>query len=233
MHNALYRTLRGLAVVAMITAASIVMYSCYPNSPESAEEFDVVATFFDQEANFAAFSNFASRTDSIIQIEIPGAQNIAISHDYDTELLQQINSAFTERGYTREPDPQTNKPDMAVLVSAAATTEYDPYASNPWFDFWGSWFADSLDVDVDVTWGLDYSWYTGSVVYSYDVGALVILLLDIRNVDDTTQRADIPVLWMGSFNGLLSGSSTSIANRVSGAIDQMFEQSQYLRKTSQ
>jgi len=208
MHRAVSRTLRGLTVVAMITAASVVMFSCYPNSPESAEEFDVVATFYDQETDFAAFSSFASRTDSIIQIEIPGAQNIDLSHDFDADLLSQINDAFAKRGYTREPDPQTNKPDMAVLVSAAATTEYDPYGSSPWFSFWGSWFADSLGVDVDVTWGLDYSWYSGSVVYSYDVGALVILLLDIRNIDDTTQRADIPVLWMGTFNGLLSGSST-------------------------
>ena len=233
MHNALYRTLRGLTVVAIITAASIVMYSCYPNAPEDAEDFDVVATFYDQDADFTAFSTFASRTDSIIQIEIPGEENLPISHDYDTELLQQVNNWFAKRGYTRESDPQTNKPDMAVLVSAAATTEYDPYSSDPWFDYWGSWFADSLSVDVDVTWGLDYSWYTGSVVYAYDVGALVVLLLDIRNVDETTDRADIPVLWMGSFNGLLSGSSTAIADRVSGGIDQMFEQSPYLSKTGQ
>lgn len=233
MHKALFRTLRGLTVVAMIAAASIVMFSCYPNSPESAEEFDVVVTFFDQEADFTAFSSFASRTDSIIQIEIPGAQNLEISHDFDAKLLRQINDSFTARGYTREADPQTNKPDMAVLVSAAATTEYDPYSSSPWFDFWGSWFADSLGVDVGVTWGLDYSWYTGSVVYSYDVGALVILLVDTRNIDSIANKEDLPVLWMGTFNGLLSGSSVSIESRVTGAIDQMFSQSPYLSKTGQ
>ena len=233
MHKAVFRALRGLTVVAMITASSVVMFACYPNSPESAEEFDVVATFYDQEADFSAFSTFASRTDSIIQIEISGAENIELSHDFDEELLGQINDWFTKRGYTREDDPQTNRPDMAVLVSAAATTEYDPYGSTPWYSFWGSWFADSLGVDVDVNWGLDYSWYSGSVVYSYDVGALVILLLDIRNIDETTQRADIPVLWMGTFNGLLSGSSVEIERRVSSGIDQMFEQSPYLTKTGQ
>jgi hypothetical protein len=233
MQKTFLRTLRGLTVVVLIAASTVAMYSCYPNSPESAEEFDVVATFYDQEANFSGFSTFYSRTDSIIQIEIPGAQNLVISHDYDKKLLKQISDKFISRGYSRVADPQATKPEMAVLVSAAATTEYDPYASNPWFDFWGGWFADSLGVNVDVTWGLDYSWYTGSVVYSYDVGALVVMLLDIRNVDDTTARADIPVLWMGSFNGLLSGSNVSIESRVSTAIDQMFEQSPYLIKTGQ
>jgi hypothetical protein len=233
MHKAVFRTLRGLTVAAMIVAASIVMFSCYPNSPESAEEFDVVATFFNQEANFSSFSTFASRTDSIIQIEIPGAQNIAISHDFDQELLKQINDSFAARGYTREADPSQNKPDMAVLVSAAATTEYDPYASSPWFDYWGSWFADSLGTDVGVTWGLDYSWYTGSVVYSYDVGALVVLLVDTRNLDNIEDADKLDVLWMGSFNGLLSGSSVAIEGRVADAITQMFEQSPYLTKTGQ
>jgi hypothetical protein len=233
MPNAFYRTLRGLTVVAMIAAAAVVMYSCYPNSPESAEEFDVVATFYDQEANFTVFTTFSGRTDTIPQIEIPGAQNIELSHEIDDELLALINSKLESRGYQFEPNPSQNKPDMAVVVGKAATTEYDPYASSPWFDFWGSWFADSLDVDVSVTWGLDYSWYTGSVVYSYDVGALVILLVDVRNVETIENNEDLDVLWMGTFNGLLSGSSVSIEGRVTEAINQMFEQSPYLSKTGQ
>lgn len=233
MPRGIFRALRGLTVVVALTSASVVMFSCYPNSPENADEFDVVATFYDQDANFGAFTTFASRTDSILQIEIPGVENIQLSHEYDEDLLKQINDAFEGRGYTRETDPQQNKPDMAVLVSAAASTEYNPYGSSPWYSFWGSWFADSLGVNVDVNWGLDYSWYSGSVVYSYDVGALVILLLDITNVDETTERADIPVLWMGTFNGLLSGSSVAIGGRVSNAIDKMFAQSPYLTNTGQ
>lgn len=233
MSKVMTRTLRVLTVAALISAVSIALFSCYPNSPESAEEFDVVATFFDQEADFTAFSTFYSRTDSIVQILVPGAENREITHDYDQELLKQISDAFVARGYSRVADPQATKPDMAVLVSAAATTEYDPYASSPWFNYWGTWFADSLDVDVSVTWGLDYSWYTGSVVYSYDVGALVVLLVDTSNIDTIENKDDLEVLWMGSFNALLSGSSTAIADRVSNAIDQMFEQSQYLSKTGQ
>jgi hypothetical protein len=233
MSDTFCRTLRGMTLVTIIAIAPIVISSCYPNSPESAEEFDVVATFYDQEADFSAFTTYASRTDSIVQIEIPGAENRKITHDFDAELLEQINDAFAARGYTREPDPSQNKPDMAVLVSAAATTEYDPYASSPWFSYWGSFFRDSLGVDVNVTWGLDYSWYSGSVVYSYDVGALVILLVDTRNIDAITNKEDLPVLWMGTFNGLLSGSNVAIQSRVSKAVDQMFSQSPYLRRTGQ
>jgi len=230
MPNTFLRTLRRVTVVAILVAALMAMFSCYPNGPQDAEEFDVVATFYDQDADFSVFSNFASRTDSIHQVDIGGAENLQLSHDHDAEILALINQKFTDRGYTRENDPATNRPDMAVLVAAAATTEYDPYASSPWFSYWGTWFSDSLEVDADVTWGLDYSWYSGSVVYSYDVGSLVIMLLDIRNIDDQTARADIPVLWMGTFNALLSGNEATIVGRVEKGIDQMFEQSQYLRK---
>jgi hypothetical protein len=135
--------------------------------------------------------------------------------------LALINSSLEARGYTFEANPSQNKPDMVVLTGAAATTEYDPYASNPWFDYWGSWFADSLGTNTSVTWGLDYSWYTGSVVYSYDVGALVVLLVDARNLDNLDDKENLPVLWMGSFNGLLSGSSVSIQGRVTDAVNQM------------
>jgi hypothetical protein len=233
MHDSLLRALRVLTVAVAIAAVSVVMFSCYPNSPESAEEFDVVATFYDQDADFSAFSTFYCRLDSIVQIMIPGGQNRELTHEYDAGLLGQIRDDLESRGYSRVADPQATPPDMAVLVSAAATTEYDPYASSPWFSYWGSWFADSLGVDVGVTWGLDYSWYSGSVVYSYDVGALVVLLVDTRNIDTIQNKDELNVLWMGSFNGLLSGSSVAIKARVSNAIDQMFEQSPYLTKTNQ
>jgi len=233
MYKAVFRTLRGLTVAVMIVASSIVMFSCYPNSPESAEEFDVVATFFDQEANFSSFTTFSGRTDTIPQIVIPGAQNIDLAHEIDSDLLALINSSLEDRGYTFEPNPSQNKPDMVVLTGAAATTEYDPYASSPWFDYWGTWFADSLGTEVGITWGLDYSWYTGSVVYSYDVGALIVLLVDARNLDNIEDLDKLDVLWMGSFNGLLSGSSVSIQGRVTDAVTQMFEQSPYLTKTGQ
>ena len=119
MHKAFTRTLRGFTVVVLIAASTVVMYSCYPNSPESAEEFDVVATFFDQDANFSEFTTFYSRTDSIIQIQIPGAQNLEISHDFDQQLLKQISDSFQARGYSRVADPQaTKREEMRKLALA-------------------------------------------------------------------------------------------------------------------
>jgi hypothetical protein len=233
MRKTLLRMLHGSFVVAVIVTAAVVMSSCYPNSPENTEEFDVVATFFNQDANFKEFSTFASRTDSIVQIQIKGRENVQLDHDNDDVILAHINDKLASRGYTREADPTANKPDMVVLVSSAATTQYDPYESDPWYSYWGSWFADSLGTNVDVSWGLDYQWYTGSVVYSYDVGSLMIMILDWRNVNGSGDE-NPPVLWLGSLNGLLSGSNVStVNNRILPGIDQMFEQSPYLSKTGQ
>jgi hypothetical protein len=233
MHNTFVRTLRAATLATMIAAASILMFSCYPNSPEDAEDFDVVATFYKEGTDFTAFSTFSGRTDTIPQIQIKGADNIQLAHQFDSDLLSLIYSNLEDRGYTFESNPSQNKPDMVVLTGAAATTEYDPYESSPWFDYWGSWISDSLGTDETITWGLDYSWYSGSVSYSYDVGALVIMIVDATNISSIEDADKLDVLWMGSFNGLLSGSNVSIDQRVDDSINQMFVQSPYLSKTGQ
>jgi hypothetical protein len=230
MNKTLFRTLRGFTLVAAIVAAAVVMVACYPNGPESSEDFDVVATFYKQGADFTTFETYACRLDSIVHIEIKGAENLKLTHDNDVEILAQINDLLAERGYTREADPAQNPPDVAVLVGAAATTEYDPYSTDPWFSYWGTWFADSLGTTVDVNWGLDFSWYSGSVVYSYDVGALFVVIVDIEDAGGSLD-ADSDVLWMGSLNGIVSGNSLTGLNRVLKGIDQMFAQSPYLRRT--
>jgi hypothetical protein len=232
MRKTLSGTLRVSALVAIVAAAAVVMSSCYPNSPESAEEFDVVVTFYDQDADFTAFTTFAV-PDTVVQVMIEGAQNLPVNHENDQEIIQEVIDQMTARGYTYEPDPDQNRPDLVLLVNVAATTEYDPYSSSPWYSYWGFWWADQDSLpDLDVTWGLDYSWYTGSVVYSYDVGALLITMMDIRNVDPGNVD-DIDVPWLGTMNGILTGSSVSIEQRVLDGINQMFTQSPYIMKTGQ
>jgi len=224
--------LRGSALILTIATAAFVISSCYPNSPENTEDLDVVATFYDQEADFTSLTTF-SMPDSVVQIKISGAENIDLSHDHDDDILAQVADNLTARGYQRENDPDQNKPDFVVLVNAAATTQYDPYASNPWYSYWSWWWedADSLP-DVDVSWGLDYSWYSGSVVYSYDVGSVLVTLLDVRDVD-TVDKDNLNVLWMGTMNGVVTGNDLSIVKRVLESIDQMFAQSTYLTRQGQ
>jgi hypothetical protein len=232
MRKTLTGTLRVSALVAIVAAAAIVMASCYPNSPESAEEFDVVVTGYDQEADFTAYTTFAV-PDSVVQVLIEGAENLPVNHTHDEEIIAEVVAQMTARGYTQETDPDNNKPDLVLLIEVAATTEYDPYSSQPWYSYWSWWWEDQDSLpDLDVTWGLDYSWYTGSVVYSYDVGALLIRMLDTKNLDPQTDDG-ARMLWLGTMNGILTGSSVAIEKRVLDGIIQMYEQSPYISKTGQ
>lgn len=235
MKQSIVRVLRGSALALTIATVAIVGASCYPNAPEDAEEFDVVVTYRDTDIDFAEFETFVIPVDTIVELEVPGAEKRDIQHTYDSDIITLISDTFEARGYKREVDLDQVKPDstLVVLIAAAASTEYDPYQSEPWFSYWGQIFRDSLDVGVNVNWGLDYSWYTGSVVYSYDVGALLVAVIDWRDSDNLQDKDDLPVIWLGTFNGILSGSDVAIVRRVEEAIKQMFQQSPYLSKVPQ
>jgi hypothetical protein len=232
MNKSLCGIIRRSAFVAAAALAAIAMISCYPNSPTDAEEFDVVVTFYDEGADFTAISTFGM-PDSIATLEISGGENIEPSHDFDEDILDHIREKLTAAGYTYEPDPGTNAPDFVVLVGSAATTEYDPYADNPWFSYWSWWDGWDSFPNVQVSWGVDYSWYSGAVVYSYDVGSLIILLVNADDFDQTGDNRDIKPMWLGTMNGILSGADITMFNRVTAGIDKMFEQSPYLSKSGQ
>jgi len=59
----------------------------------------------------------------------------------------------------------------------------------------------------------------------YEVGTLVITMVDLRAPRETTKR--VPVLWVAAVNGVLGDSP--VLPRVLTGIDQAFAQSPYLR----
>lgn len=221
--------IRGSALPALVVLAGLVLISCYPNSPEDAEEFDVVVTFYDQEADFTAVTTFGM-PDSIATIEITGGQNIEPSHAFDEEILDLIRDNLVARGYQYESNPDQNAPDFVVLVGSAATTEYDPYASQPWFSYWSWWLGWDSFPNVNVSWGVEYAWYSGSVVYSYDVGSLLIMVVNADDFAQAGDNRDIKPMWLGSMNGILTGADVTVFNRAADGINKMFEQSPYFSK---
>ncbi len=234
MSKSLFRTFRGFTLVAAaaIVAAAVVMVSCYPNGPESAEDFDVVATFYKQDADFTSFASFAI-VDSVAIIKIKGSENLELDREFEDDFLTAISDHMVARGYQKIDNPDQVKPDLGVLVAAAATTEYDPYATQPWFSYWGDWIAfdnPALD-DLNVSWGLDFAWYSGSVVYSYDVGAFVVAIVDFKSIESGTEEDKLNALWLATMNGVATGNNRTMAGRVLKGIDQMFAQSPYLSKT--
>jgi hypothetical protein len=64
------------------------------------------------------------------------------------------------------------------------------------------------------------------------VGALLIRMLDTKNLDPQTDDG-ARMLWLGTMDGILTGSSVAIEKRVLDGIIQMYEQSPYISKTGQ
>jgi len=57
-------------------------------------------------------------------------------------------------------------------------------------------------------------------------GTLLITMLD--PVEIPSQIPEIPAIWAGAINGLITGSDASILGRLNGLIAQAFDQSPYL-----
>ena len=65
------------------------------------------------------------------------------------------------------------------------------------------------------------------IYIEYATGTLFITMVDPENTD--TEEETIAVTWLAAINGLLSGSSLDMAQRITDNIDQAFQQSPYLK----
>ena len=202
-----------------------VVASCYPNGPESTEEFDVVVTGFDITADFGAFTTYAM-PDSVVSLT--GEDGQEHDHSLDAGILAKIAENMGNRGYTRIPeqDLDTTTPDMIVLPGIATFKNYNAYTSYPWYGSWGWWggWGYPGGGNYGSGWGIAYPWYNSSVIYSYEVGTLAIVIIDPDNFDAAEEN--IRALWSGAANGLVDPQATG--SRLDDAIDQMFVQSPYL-----
>jgi hypothetical protein len=132
-------------VMPLLTIGMLfVLMSCYPNGPSATGELDVVATYFDDEANFATIRTFGM-PDSIVHIQDSTNQDIEISRQYDEQILAHVRNHLENLGYDYideteidTTDPST-KPDVIVTVGATASKNYAGYTSYPWYGYWG-WY---------------------------------------------------------------------------------------------
>ena len=208
------RRSRTIFIAMALVAAAGLMWSCYPGGPTSAGETDVVATFFDNGANFGAYQTYA----------MPDEVFIREGSDEDTEvenedlILNQVVQNMARAGYTRVLDPEQNGADVVVIVSAVQTTNFNYWISWGWWGGWGGWPG------FGPGWGIGYPWVG---VTSYTNGSVFVEMFDPNNANLEEQL--LPAVWAGALNGLLSGSSASeTESRIIRGIDQAFTQSPYL-----
>jgi hypothetical protein len=196
------RTTLGLMLLFLSTA--LVLNSCYPGEELTAEDTDIVATFYDKEADFSTKLTYAIK-DSVIRLDEDGNPIYNETGPYDQQALNRIEDNMVAAGFTEVADPADA--DVIVFTFASQTT----WVSGGCYSSWYSWYY-------------PYYGYCYPVYYTYEAGTLGIVMIDA----DATEQKN--ALWVAAINGILEDTSAGIAERINQNIDQAFIQSPYLNK---
>jgi hypothetical protein len=200
---------------AFLIALPAFIVGCYPGDFDDLEDFDTVTTVHDEDVNFGAIQTFAL-PDTVVHIEEEDGDDddrVELSREFDEHILKHVRENLSARGF-QEVTPPT-RPDVVVTVSAAATTVVGAYTSY-WCDYWG-WYG----------WYGSCGYYPGyTYIYSYDLGTILVDMLDVRTEALNDDRID--VLWTGAVRGVLGTTDPVTDQRIHDGIDQAFRQSPYL-----
>lgn len=210
---------------------SVLFTACYPGEELSYSDLDLVATAYDQKADFTAFKTYYM-PDSIVHLKdtLNLDNNVDISRAFDSYILDLVRTNMGNYGYTLEADPEDNPPDLFLTVSAMATENYSVYYYYPYYYYgwgWGWYYKNTENADY-YGWGGYYPpYWGGAYVTSYTSGSLIMNMHDVHNA--TADTDSIPIVWIGGINGLIGSSTQTTANRLEYNINQAFTQSPYLK----
>lgn len=202
-----------LGVVVLSAGLGIILVSCYPGDDLTVSDTDIVATIFDQTANFSTKLTYVRPPDVRIVTDPDQVEGdpTDLSPATEQQILSSIDQNMTALGFT-----PANGTDPTVTVPTVANVLVVPFVSRT------TWVGSTC---YPYYW--DY-WYGGAgacypATYTFTTGSIIIAMLD------PSKPANSQAIWAAGINGLLDGSSTSQINvRVKNAIDQAFEQSSYL-----
>jgi hypothetical protein len=187
--------------------------SCYPDFNLSAAEYDVVVSLYDPSNIFSAYRTYAM-PDSILRLDSTNSVTA-----YDVQIINAIKNNMTSLGYQRiiNPDSLANRPDVIIIPRVGTWTN----TTVPWsnWDFYFPYYPD---------WAWSYPWYPTTEQAMFTRGSLVIDMIDMNKLDTTNQQ--FVSVWFGVLNALLDNSTAvDLQLRITNGINQVFNQSPYLR----
>jgi hypothetical protein len=215
---------QGIYVIAI----ALLLAGCLPYPDETArtEDFDSVITLFDRSTDLKGFETYAL-SDKLIPIT-PDTNNIGIPYEIlnpegpVTEfVLSKVDENMTERGYARVQDPN----DADLLINAGyivltTTVTQTWYCYDPWYWFWDPyWYGPGFPWGYP-SYGYYYN-YPCSFSYSYDVGTVLIQMLNGREISED----NLEEIWLGVFRGFAS--SYIELSRIDFGVDQAFAQTPF------
>lgn len=196
--------------------AIALLFACQ-SEPDNLKLFDqlVVSTNYDTTAAFNSYTTYAISTDTIGFYSSNSNDTILVqssSTNYPRPVLQQVQKNLDALGYTRvakqdDPDIGINVyvvNDLNLFQQVNYPSYYYPYyyGYNPY-----------------------YYYYPYISTYAYNTGALVVEVVDLR---DVTPDNKVKVVWTAYMGDVYS--TVDLVQQSLDAIDQAFVQSPYLDK---
>ena len=220
--------MKRLFIFGVCALGVLCMASCYPEGPDYVHEKDIALTHYDEKADFSTLKTFVI-PDSVVYVR--GDSNATgLANELKEEILSLVKQNFEAYNYQllTDEEAEAQTPDFVVTVTAFATPTF---SYNSWGNYWGwypgwDWFGWG---GVWGGWYPWYPWYSGGYYYAYDIGTVVIDMLDAKKADKETKR--VPVLWTGMVDGILAGNQNYLAERLEKNINQCFIQAPYLKTT--
>lgn len=214
---------------------SVAILSCHPEYDATVEELDLAITKYNEDQDFGKLQTFYL-PDTIMYIgDDEETLGVNVDHSQEDHILAQVRQNLLNIGWTEVEKPADGEidSDVSIMVSVLETdiTFYYYY----WWDYW-YWYP-WYPYSTNYWWG--YPIWPGYPIYpggSITVGTVFIDMVNMDEIvlptDPENPKFDIPIVWTGAINGILSGSKTNIESRLTTEISQVFDQSTYLHKKS-
>lgn len=205
---------RNVGILAAVGAALVMgLAGCYPGGPENLGEIGVVVTLKNPNGNFQGLKTYGMSDEVFPLVDPDDPNSQPINPAFNAAILEELNSQMVAAGFTLEPDPENNKPDVWVRVGAVESTVWVYYYSGGWPGYPG--------------YGWYYPPYVGAT--SYQQGTLLWDLQDLRKVEDPDAK---PIHnWVATVNGALQQNVGTTEAGIRKAIGQAFSQSPYIAGT--
>ena len=198
-----------------LLSASAFFFACTkdPLNHLTPEESRIYVTSYDSSAVFSSYKTY-SIADSVTVIDNGAKKDLTPA---DQAYIAAVDRSMQQRGYVKVS--RTQNPDIAINVSRIYNTSTGLIDYTDYWDYYGGYWDPGY-------WG--YSGYGYDVPYTYGVyqvteGLISVDMFDLKNAAAHGNKLDL--LW----NGLVRGEGIFSANIADTAVQELFNQSTYLR----
>jgi hypothetical protein len=200
-------------IIGILLATSLA--SCAPASFDDDDDTDMVITVREPGKDFSGYRTYAL-TEPVVDLGALAEDPIQVPHAaVDPIIISSLEQEMNEAGYTRVADAMADDPDVVVTPGVVATNNWGWVSYYPWYGYYGYyWYYPPVPVPVNTP--------LGSVIVTMVEPSATKVDEDDRNL--------VPVIWTGAMRSLLYDSdSESAAADIPELMDQMFDQSPYLK----